>query len=671
MKETPAARVARLRELIEYHNYRYHALDDPEIPDAQFDKLFRELRELEDKNPQLITPQSPTRRVGSQPLDEFAQVLHALPMLSLDNAFSEQDVEDFDRRARERLGSAAALEYAAEPKLDGLAVSITYRDGLLIQAATRGDGMRGEDITSNVRTIKSVPLRLRKGYPPLLEVRGEIYMPLAGFRQFNSRARELGQKEFKNPRNAAAGSVRQLDPSITASRPLAMFVYGLGEVSADVTPQQQSALWPWLRELGLRVSPEVRRVVGVQGCLDYFRNMASRRPGLPYEIDGVVYKVDDMRLQERLGFVSRAPRWAVAHKFPADEVVTLLKDVEFQVGRTGAVTPVARLEPVDVGGVTVSNATLHNMDEIARKDVRIGDRVVVRRAGDVIPEIVRVLVGERPPHARKVSLPRSCPVCGSAVLRTEDEAVARCSGGFACPAQRKEMLRHFASRRALDIDGLGDKLIEQLVDAGHVNTPADLYRLDQETLAALPRMAEKSAGNVLASLDKSRTTTLARLLYALGIRDVGEATATALAVHFGSLEALACATEEQFTAVPDIGPVVAGSLRRWFAVEANRRLLDDLQALGVHWPAVKPAGAKGTVLAGKTFVLTGTLPGMTRDQARDLLQANGAKVAGSVSKRTDYVVAGSDAGSKLAKARELGIKVIDEEALRQILGPAK
>lgn len=660
-------RAAELRASIEHHNYRYFVLDDPEIPDAEFDRLLRELRALEERHPELVTPDSPTQRVGGAPTDEFAEVRHRVPMLSLDNAFSDEDITAFDRRVRERLGTDEEIEYSAEPKMDGLAISVTWEHGVLVRAATRGDGVSGEDVTANVRTIASLPLRLRGEAPALLEARGEVFMPVAGFERMNAAALAKGEKVFVNPRNAAAGSLRQLDPKVTASRPLDLFFYALGAVEGLDLPTRHSEILALLRGFGLRVSPETRRVRGVGGCLGYYAGIGARRASLPYQIDGVVYKVDDLAAQRALGAVSRAPRWAVAHKFPADEALTVVRDVEFQVGRTGALTPVARLEPVFVGGVTVSNATLHNMDEIERKGLRIGDTVVVRRAGDVIPEVARVLAERRPEGVREVRLPSACPVCGSPVVRDADAAVARCTGGFRCSAQRKEQLRHFAARRALDIEGLGEKLIDQLVDAGLVRTPADLFRLDRTALAGLARMGEKSADNLLAALDRARETTLPRFLFALGIREVGEATAASLAGHFGGLEALMAADLDAVQQVPDVGPVVAARVVEYFADAGNRELVERLREAGVRWPAPVRATAADQPLAGLTFVLTGTLESMGRDAAEDALRSLGARTSGSVSKKTHFVVAGADAGSKLRKATELGVRVLDEAALSRIL----
>lgn len=663
----PAQRAAELRRSIEYHNYRYHVLDDPELPDAEFDRLLVELRQLEAQHPELVTADSPTQRVGGAPSDEFQEVRHRVPMLSIDNAFNREDVIAFDRRLRERLGSDASLDYSAEPKLDGLAISVTWEHGHLVRAATRGDGTTGEDVTANVRTIRSIPLRLRGDAPALLEVRGEIFISNAGFKRLNAEATQRGEKGFVNPRNAAAGSLRQLDPNITATRPLEVFFYTLGVLEGAKLPQTHTEVLAMLRNWGLRVSPEVKQVRGAEGCLAYFEAMASRRPSLPYQIDGVVYKVDRLDLQRELGFISRAPRWSVAHKFPAEEALTVLRAVEFQVGRTGALTPVARLEPVFVGGVTVSNATLHNMDEVERKDVRLGDTVVVRRAGDVIPEVARVLIDRRPPQAEKISLPSVCPVCASPVLRDPDAAVARCTGGYRCSAQRKERLRHFAARRALDIEGLGEKLVDQLVEADLVRSPADLFALTKTALAGLERMGVKSASNILEAIERSKRTTLARFLFALGIREVGEATAAALAQHFGAIEPLLDADLDTIQRVPDVGPVVAAHIRAFFDDPLNRQLVNDLQAAGVTWPAPSRQAVGEQPLAGLSFVLTGSLEAMSREAAEEALRALGAKTASSVSRKTSYVVAGSDAGSKLRKAGELGVTVLDEQALLTIL----
>jgi DNA ligase (NAD+) len=662
-------RVQELREQIEHHNYRYHTLDDPEIDDAQFDRLMQELRALESEHPDLVTAESPTQRVGGFTSREFAEVVHTLPMLSLENAFEEQDVLDFDRRVRERL-EVEAVDYSAEPKLDGLAISVRYEGGRLVQAATRGDGTRGEDVTANVRTIRSVPLRLRTAAPPrVLEVRGEVFMTRKAFAQLNAGAQARGEKVFVNPRNAAAGSLRQLDPKITERRALDLYFYSVGATEGWKSPRRHSEVLKELRELGLRTCPEIDVVHGVSGCLDYYERIRGRRNELPYEIDGVVYKVDRLDWQRELGYVSRAPRWALAHKYAAQEATTTVRGVEFQVGRTGALTPVARLEPIFVGGVTVANVTLHNMDELARKDVRIGDTVVVRRAGDVIPEVLRVLPDKRPRTARIVKLPDKCPVCGSKVVKEEGEAVARCTGGWACAAQRREALRHFASRRAMDIDGLGDKLVEQLVDSGRVQTPADLYDLTVDTLAELDRMGEKSAANLVASLERSKNTTLPRFLYALGIREVGEATGLALAEHFGTLEALENASEEEVQAVRDVGPVVAHRVSEYFADPRSRKIIAALRRHGVRWKEGKRAVATGPgPLTGETVVITGTLSGMTRDEAREAARRAGAAVTDSVTRKTTLLVVGEDAGSKLSKAQELGVRTVDEREFTALLG---
>ena len=662
-----AARVLELKETLERYNYRYHALDDPEVPDAEYDRLMLELRALEAEHPQLLTPDSPTQRVGATPVAAFGAVKHRLAMLSLDNAFSDEEVRDFDRRIRERLARAEPVRYSAEPKLDGLAVSARYEDGAFVQGATRGDGETGEDITQNLRTIKALPLRLRTDRPPrVLEVRGEVFMPLAGFKRFNEEAIARGEKSFVNPRNAAAGSLRQLDPKMTAARPLDLFIYGLGILEGGAMPAHHSATLQALRKWGFKICPQSSVVEGADGCLDYYRNMGELRPKLPYQIDGVVYKVDDLELQRQMGFVSRAPRWAIAHKFPAEEALTTVRGIEFQVGRTGALTPVARLEPVFVGGVTVSNATLHNMDELTRKDVRVGDTVVIRRAGDVIPEVARVLPERRVADAVPVMLPRVCPVCGSPVAREATQAVARCTGGRICAAQRKEEIKHFASRRALDIQGLGDKLVEQLVDRDWVRTPADLFFLPPEQLSTLDRMGDKSAQKLRSAIQAAKHTSLPRFLYALGIRDVGEATALALARHFGDIGALRRAGEDAIQRVPDVGPVVAKNVAAYFHDPDNAAILDRLLDAGITWPAPAPA-ASDAQLAGKTFVLTGTLQGLTREAAEEAIVQLGGKVSGSVSKKTHYVVAGADAGSKLKKAQDLGVTVLDEAAFLKML----
>jgi DNA ligase (NAD+) len=663
-----AARAAELRAQIAQHDYRYYVLDDPLVSDADYDRLMQELRALENADPSLVTADSPTQRVSGTPSGAFGEVVHTLPMLSLDNAFTEEDLGAFDRRIHERLGVSGDLDYVAEPKLDGLAVAVTYRNGLLERAATRGDGVTGEEVTANVRTIRTVPQRLRGEAPTVIEVRGEVFMPIARFERMNALARERGEKVFVNPRNAAAGSLRQLDARITAARPLSAFFYGLGVLEGASPPARELELVQMLRSLGLPVSPATEAVRGLGGCLDYYRRMAAQRSSLPYQIDGVVYKLDSRNDQERLGYVSRAPRWAIAHKFPADEAFTVVRDIGFQVGRTGALTPVARLEPVFVSGVTVSNVTLHNIDEVRRKDVRVGDTVVVRRAGDVIPEVVTVVPDKRPPGTVPVQLPARCPVCGSQVLRVEGEAVARCTGGFTCRAQRQEALRHFASRRALDIEGLGDKLVEQLVEHDQVRSPADLYSLTLSELSQLERMGEKSAANLLAAIEKSKDTTLPRLLYGLGIREVGEATALGLARHFGTLERLMGADQQAIQQVMDIGPVVAAHVAAFFASEDHRNVIKVLRNKGVKWPDMPARPAATAVFAGRTFVITGTLSGMTREEAQEALIARGAKVSGSVSKRTSFVIAGSEAGSKLSKARELGVPVLSEEQFAALLG---
>lgn len=662
------AQVQQLRADIQEHNYRYYALSEPSIPDAEYDRLLRQLQDLEADYPALVTPDSPTQRVGQTPLSAFATVHHELPMLSLDNAFSEEELIAFDRRLRERLKDEQDIEYACELKLDGIAVSLLYQDGLLIRGATRGDGAVGEDITQNVRTIDSIPLRLRgKNYPHVLEVRGEIYMPKAGFEQLNQRARERDEKLFVNPRNAAAGSLRQLDSRITAQRPLEMCAYSVGYFEGDM-PERHSDTLEALKTWGLKINRELRVVCGIQSCLDYYRELGERRAQLEYDIDGIVFKVNERELQEALGFVARAPRWAIAYKFPAQEELTELQDVEFQVGRTGAVTPVARLKPVFVGGVTVSNATLHNRDEIERLGVMIGDAVIVRRAGDVIPQIVSVVTEKRPKNARDIVFPEQCPVCGSPVEVVPGEAVARCDGGLICPAQRKQAIRHFASRKAMDIDGLGDKLVEQLVDRELIKAVADLYHLTQEDLAGLERMGEKSAENLLQALENSKQTTLAKFIYALGIREVGEATARNLAQHYGSLDRLADADELSLQEVGDVGPVVAHFVAEFFQQPHNREAVDSLRAAGVHWPEQAPVNPEALPLNGLTYVITGSLEELTREQAKARLLALGAKVAGSVSKNTDYLIAGPGAGSKLQKAEELGVAVMDETALLKLLG---
>jgi DNA ligase (NAD+) len=661
-------RVTALREQIARHDYRYYVLDDPEVPDAEYDRLVQELKALEAAHPELVTADSPTQRVSGAAAREFGEVEHRVPMLSLDNAFADEDIVNFDRRVRERLEIEGEVAYSCEPKLDGLAVGLMYEDGELMVGATRGDGLKGEDVTANLRTIKSAPLKLRgHGYPRVLEARGEVFMPVRGFERMNREALERGEKTFVNPRNAAAGALRQLDPRITATRPLEIFFYGIGAVEGGRLPGRHSELLAALRGWGLRTCPEIRVESGVDALLAYYRRIGAERASLPYQIDGVVYKVDSLTQQRDLGFVARAPRWAIAHKYPAEEELTTVRDIEWQVGRTGALTPVARLEPVFVGGVTVSNATLHNVDELHRKDVRVGDTVIIRRAGDVIPEVVRVVIERRPEHTRVPQLPSHCPVCGSDVRRVEGEAVAHCTGGLVCPAQRKESLKHFASRRALDIEGLGDKVIEQLVDAGLVHDAADLYGLTAERLAELERMGEKSAAKLVAAIERSREATLPRFLFALGIPNVGEATALALAEHFGEMEALQSASVEQIMEVPDVGPVVAEGVREFFDEERNRRVIGRLLKLGIRWPAVGSRRAEQQPLLGKTFVLTGTLPKLSRADAEGLIRRSGGKVTGSVTRKTDYVVAGENPGSKLEKAVTLGVSVIDETEFRKMM----
>ena len=660
-----------LRAAIELHNYRYYVLDSPTIPDAEFDQLFRELQQIEQNYPQLITVDSPTQRVGAAPLKAFSQITHRIPMLSLSNAFDDAEVEAFDRRICEGL-SVDRVEYTVEPKFDGLAVSLCYADGILKTGATRGDGYTGEDITLNLKTIKSVPLSLPvKNPPPLLEVRGEVLMLKSDFLRLNQRQLAKGEKEFANPRNAAAGSLRQLDPGITATRRLTFFAYGIGQYDNANMPQDtHSNVLKYLATLHFPVAKECRVVTGLQGLLDYYQAIGAQRENLPYAIDGVVYKVNSLLQQEKLGFVSRAPRFAIAHKFPAQEAITRVLDIDVQVGRTGALTPVARLKPVFVGGVTVTNATLHNADEIERKDVRIGDTVIVRRAGDVIPEVVSVILEKRPVDAQVFAMPTHCPVCDAKAVRLPEESVSRCTGGLFCPAQRKQAILHFASRRAMDIEGLGDKLVDQMVDNAIVRTPADLYKLGLTALVNLERMADKSANNILLAIEKSKRTTLARFIYALGIRNVGEATAKDLAAYFGNLGRLIEADRERLQQIPDIGPVVAQSIVDFFAEKHNCEVIEQLRLSGVHWDEYEGKSeltSAAAPLNGKTFVLTGTLPNMSREEAKEKIELLGGKVTGSVSKKTDYVVAGSDPGSKYDKALSLGIPVLDETGLLELL----
>ena len=658
-----------LRQDLRRYEYEYHVLDNPTIPDAEYDRLFHQLKALEAAHPELITADSPTQRVGAKPLSGFAQIRHEIPMLSLDNAFSDEEFYAFVKRIEDRLiRLPEPPTFCCEPKLDGLAVSILYVNGVLTQAATRGDGTTGEDITANIRTIRNIPLQLLMDNPPArLEVRGEVFMPHAGFERLNQQALEKGEKTFANPRNAAAGSLRQLDPKITSKRPLVLNAYGIGIAEGVDLPNTHYDRLQWLKSIGIPVNPEIRLCNGTDEVLDFYRDIQNKRSSLGYDIDGTVLKINDIALQEKLGFISKAPRWAIAYKFPAQEELTRLNDVEFQVGRTGAITPVAKLEPVFVAGVTVSNATLHNGDEIERLDIAIGDTVVIRRAGDVIPQIIGVLHDRRPADARPIIFPKTCPVCDSAIVRIEGEAVARCTGGLFCAAQRKEALKHFVSRKAMDIDGVGGKLIEQLVDRELVHTPADLFKLDLTTLTRLERMGAKSAENALASLEKAKNTTLARFIFALGIREVGEATALNLANHFKTLEALQNADLEALQQVPDVGEVVANRILAFWHEPHNVAVVNDLIAQGVHWETVETKEVTENHFKGKTVVLTGTLTQMGRNEAKALLQDMGAKVSGSVSAKTDFVIAGDAAGSKLTKAQELGVTVLtEEEFLAQI-----
>lgn len=662
------SRAGELRDIITEYNYQYYVLDDPRVPDAEYDRLFRELQDLEAQYPDIVTPDTPTRRVGASVETTFEEVVHRIPMLSLDNAFSDEELRDFDRRVRDRLKTEEDIEYVCEPKLDGLAVSLHYESGVLTRAATRGDGYTGEDITANIRTIPSVPLKLRgDNVPELVEVRGEVYMPREGFETLNKRLADKGEKTFVNPRNAAAGSLRQKKPTVTARRPLELCAYS---VALEDESRLPATHWEGLQQVGawgFRINPEMRRATGAGDCLQAYNELMDKRASLPYEIDGIVFKVNSLALQRQLGFVSRAPRWAIAQKFPAQEELTVIEDVEFQVGRTGAITPVARLKPVFVGGVTVSNATLHNMDEIRRLDARIGDTVFVRRAGDVIPQVVKVVTERRPDNAREVQLPDACPVCQSDIVQIEGEVVARCSGGLFCPAQRKEAIRHYASRKALDIEGLGDKWIDILVDRELVTTVADLYLLKKADLTGLERMGDKSAGNLIDAIDRSRHPVLWKFLYALGIREVGEATAKALASHFGTLEAIGEADEDALQSVSDVGPIVAGHIRSFFDQTHNQETIQALKDAGVQWQT-EEITASEKPLKGETWVLTGSLSDMTRDDAKAKLESLGAKVAGSVSGKTSCVVAGEAAGSKLTKAENLGVPVMDESAFVEFLG---
>ncbi len=669
MSHSIEQRLNQLKEQLHYHGVKYYVEDAPQIPDAEYDRMMRELLDIEEKYPELVTIDSPSQRVGGSPLDGFTQVTHELPMLSLDNAFSDEELQAFKNRIDDRLASDSVEFFCCEPKLDGLAVSLLYENGVLVQAATRGDGTTGENITENIRTIAAIPLKLQgESWPTRLEVRGEVFMPKAGFEKLNQAALSSGSKPFANPRNAAAGSLRQLDSRITAKRPLSFYAYNVGIVENGELANSHYERFLQLKGWGLPMCPETSQLSDLEAVKKYYQEILQKRDALEYEIDGVVIKVDDIALQQQLGFVSRAPRWAVAYKFPAQEELTILNDVEFQVGRTGAITPVAKLAPVFVGGVTVSNATLHNADEIERLGIKVGDTVIVRRAGDVIPQITGVVLDRRPENARDVLIPEFCPVCHSAVERPEDEAVARCSGGLICQAQRKEALKHFVSRKALDVDGVGDKVIEQLVDRELVETPADLFKLSAALLANLERMGAKSAQNVIDALSKAKQTTLARFLYSLGIREVGESTAANLAQHFKSLQAIQEATPEQLIEVQDVGDVVAENVVHFFKQEINQKVIAELLQSGIEWPAIEePAEDVPQPLAGKTVVLTGSLSQLNRNEAKAALQALGAKVSGSVSKKTDILFAGEAAGSKLTKAQQLGIDIQDEQALIELI----
>ena len=669
MTQTIQNQLNQLRETLHYHSVRYYVEDSPEIPDAEYDRLMRELLELEAQHPELITLDSPSQRVGGKPLDGFEQVKHEIPMLSLDNAFDDDELDAFHKRIQDRLATTELDAFCCEPKLDGLAVSLLYENGVLIQAATRGDGTTGENITENVRTISAIPLKLQgEGWPTRLEVRGEVFMPKAGFERLNQQALKTGDKTFVNPRNAAAGSLRQLDSKITAKRPLNFYAYSVGVVEGAELALSHYQRFLQLKAWGLPMCPETRLVNSLDEVKSYYRSILTRREQLAYEIDGVGIKVDDIQAQQQLGFVARAPRWAIAYKFPAQEEITVLNDVEFQVGRTGAITPVAKLEPIFVGGVTVSNATLHNADEIERLGVRIGDSVTIRRAGDVIPQVVSVVLDRRPASARDIIFPNHCPVCNSEIERVEGEAVARCTGGLVCQAQRKEALKHFVSRKALDVDGLGVKVIEQLVDKEMVKTPADLFRLKAGQLTILERMGPKSAQNIVNALEKSKLTTLARFLYSLGIREVGEATAANLALHFETLDNISQATFDELLEVQDVGVVVASHITSFFEQDKNKKVIEELMELGVQWPSVvKPSEDSVQPLLGKVVVLTGSLSQLSRSDAKAALQALGAKVTGSVSKNTDILFAGEAAGSKLAKAQELGIEIRTEQDLLSMM----
>ena len=667
MSSSISEQINHFRTILEQHNYNYYVLDTPSIPDSEYDRLLRELSALENEHPEFLTADSPTQKVGGAALSKFEQVAHQVPMLSLDNAFSEEEFAAFNRRIKERLMSTDELTFCCEPKLDGLAVSIIYRDGVLVQAATRGDGFTGENITQNVKTIRNVPLKLRGDYPKELEVRGEVFMDSAGFDKLNTEAEKRGDKVFVNPRNAAAGSLRQLDSKITAKRPLMFYAYSTGLVADGSIPQDHYQQLEKLTDWGLPLCPETKLVEGPKAALEYYSDILTRRSSLKYEIDGVVIKINEKALQERLGFVARAPRWAIAYKFPAQEEITQLLDVEFQVGRTGAITPVARLEPVFVGGVTVSNATLHNGDEIARLGVKVGDTVIIRRAGDVIPQITQVVLERRPDDARDIEFPVTCPICDSHVEKVEGEAVARCTGGLVCPAQRKQAIKHFASRKALDIDGLGDKIVDQLVDRELIKTPADLFILKQGHFESLERMGPKSAKNLVTALEEAKGTTLAKFLYSLGIREAGEATAQNLANHFLTLENVINASIDSLTQVSDVGEIVATHVRGFFDEEHNLAVVNALVDQGVNWPQLSAPSEEEQPLAGLTYVLTGTLNTLNRNDAKARLQQLGAKVSGSVSAKTDALVAGEKAGSKLTKAQDLGIDILTEDELIELL----
>ena len=665
-KKTVEKRISELRDILQRYNYEYYVLDQPTVPDNEYDRLFKELQSLEAEYPNLLTSDSPTQRVGHQPLTEFKRVSHKMPMLSLGNAFDKNELQAFNKRIIEKLSSSSEIDYVCEPKLDGLAVNLLYQDGILTQAATRGDGKLGEDITSNIRTIGSVPLKLQgSDYPKSIEIRGEVYISQDGFKRLNKQAEEQGKKLFANPRNAAAGSLRQLDSRLTAKRPLSIYCYGVGDASSEVGKSQMESL-DNLKRWGLRINPEIKRVKGIDACWHYFEALLKKRESLAYDIDGVVFKVNSFQDQQSLGAVSRAPRWAIAQKFPAQEALSKIKAIEFQVGRTGAITPVARLEPTFVGGATVSNATLHNMNEIKRKDIQIGDTVIIRRAGDVIPEVVSVVLEKRSNSVKRIILPKHCPICGSDIVEQENEAIARCSGGIACAAQLKGSLQHFVSRKAMDIDGLGEQLVNTLVDKTIVKDISDIYTLTLEQLIHLERMGEKSSNNVLNAIADSKKTTLARFLYALGIREVGEATANSLANHFVTLDNIQAASGEELQDVQDVGEIVAKNIVQFFRDTKSKALIIKMRKLGVHWPETEVI-KRNDALSGQIFVLTGTLQSLSRDEAKQGLMSLGAKVTGSVSKKTNYLIAGEAAGSKLQKAESLGVAIKDEQWLIDLL----